>query len=236
METLISITEPKKRISIQRTTGGKWFFVFIQVLFSSFPIFCQSITTDKVDYSVNETIYISGVEWNPGETIHLVITGDNFNADSKAILTANADRQGNFRSEPFRPENNSTGFFHLAATGLSSGHTATITFNVSEPVGSVKRSSFIERTASFGEIDFTCYPNPFMSEITFEISMTYDSHVRIEICNSAGTLLEMICDEDLKQGEFRKFEFDANRYPHSFFIYRVTTRYKKLSGIIMKLL
>jgi hypothetical protein len=235
METLTSSTETKKRISIQRTTVGKWFFVFIQVLFFPFPICCQSVTTDKVEYSTNEMIYISGFEWNPLETINLVVTGDQIKPDGKAFL-AKTDREGNFRSEPFRPEDNSAGFFHLAATGLSSGHTSTITFNVSGSTGSVKKFNLQNGTPSSGEFEFRCYPNPFVSEITFEISMSYESRVIIEICNNAGTLLEMICDEDLKQGEFRKFEFDASRYPHSFFIYRVTTRYKKQSGIIMKLL
>jgi hypothetical protein len=234
MKTFIFCTRTKKRISMQRTTSVKWFFAFIQVLFSPFLICAQSVTTDKVEYSVNELIYISGARWEPCEAINIVLTGDHLNPGNRPTLVTNADIEGNFRSEPLRLEPNSAGFYHLAATGLSSGHTSTITFNVSSSVGSVTESFSAEPKSR--EIEFRCYPNPFESEISFEISMTYDSHVKIEICNNAGTLLDVICDEDLKQGEFRKFEFDASRYPHSFFIYRVTTGNKKLSGIIMKLL
>lgn len=126
-------------------------------------------------------------------------------------------------------------YFHVSATGLISEHTSTITFNVSAQ-NSYFNNVMSKESVLYEESLFRFYPNPFRSEINFEISMTYDSHVRIEMCNNAGSLLEMICDEDLKKGDFRKFEFDASRYPHSVFFYRLTTRYKKLSGIIMKLL
>jgi hypothetical protein len=52
--------------------------------------------------------------------------------------------------------------------------------------------------------------------------MTYDSHVRLEIYNHAGVLLEVILDENLMQGEIRKVEFDATDYPRTTFLYRLS--------------
>jgi hypothetical protein len=83
-------------------------------------------------------------------------------------------------------------------------------------------------------ISFRAYPNPFKDIISFEIGMTYDSHVRIEIFANNGTPLGIILDGDLIKGDLRKIEFDGSRYLHTVFMYRITTKLQQLSGTVMK--
>jgi hypothetical protein len=44
----------------------------------------------------------------------------------------------------------------------------------------------------------------------------------------------VILDEDLRQGDVRTVEFDASRYLHTMFMYRVTANGRMESGTIMK--
>lgn len=92
----------------------------------------------------------------------------------------------------------------------------------------------ISESKDFSEVTLTVSPNPFARVVKFEVEMVYDSHVRIDIFNHSGTLLKVILNEDLNQGDVRTVEFDATAYPHSAFLYRVTTDVTLLNGIIMK--
>jgi hypothetical protein len=84
------------------------------------------------------------------------------------------------------------------------------------------------------EVSLVVYPNPFETSTRFELTMNRDSHIRLEIFNNAGMPIEVILDEDLKQGDVRTVEFDASRYLHTMFMYRVTANGKIESGTIMK--
>jgi hypothetical protein len=44
----------------------------------------------------------------------------------------------------------------------------------------------------------------------------------------------MILDENLNQGDVRTIEFDAIKYPHSAFLYRITTNSTMLNGTIIR--
>jgi hypothetical protein len=78
------------------------------------------------------------------------------------------------------------------------------------------------------------YPNPFEDVVKFNIVMERDSHVRLEIYNQSGMLLKVILDEDLLKGDDRTAAFDASKYPHSVFIYRLVTNANTMSGTVMK--
>ena len=79
------------------------------------------------------------------------------------------------------------------------------------------------------------YPNPFANVANFEITMNYDSPVRLEIYDPNGVLLRVILNENLKQGDVRTVQLNAARYPHTRFIYRLVTGVQVQSGTIMKL-
>ena len=86
----------------------------------------------------------------------------------------------------------------------------------------------------FSEVNLNVYPNPFATVVKFEMQVILDTHVRLEIYNHSGTLLRVICNEDLNQGDIRIVEFDASRYPHTSFLYKLTTTHTMKSGTILK--
>jgi uncharacterized repeat protein (TIGR01451 family) len=106
--------------------------------------------------------------------------------------------------------------------------------NPSESFETPKVSDVGGTTILTDGISIKAYPNPFKDIISFEIGMTYDSHVRIEIFANNGTPLGIILDEDLLKGDLRKIEFDGSGYLHTVFMYRITTKLQQLSGTVMK--
>jgi hypothetical protein len=84
------------------------------------------------------------------------------------------------------------------------------------------------------KISLNIFPNPFSVSTKFEIGMTYDSHVKLEIFTTSGMPLGVLLNEDLKQGDVRTVEFDASGRLHSVYIYRLTTDHEVKSGTIMK--
>ena len=57
----------------------------------------------------------------------------------------------------------------------------------------------------------------------------------LEIFSQNGSLLEVLLKQDMLKGDAVKVEFDASKYPHSVFIYRITTNLKTVSGTVMKI-
>ncbi len=92
----------------------------------------------------------------------------------------------------------------------------------------------ISASKDINEVTLTVYPNPFAQFVKFEIEMLLDSHVRIDIFSTSGTLLDVILNESLSQGDSRTVEFDGSKYPHSSFLYRITTNGTLLNGTILK--
>ncbi len=90
------------------------------------------------------------------------------------------------------------------------------------------------KAGEFSEVDLTVYPNPFIDIVRFQVNALLDTRVRIEIFNQSGTLLKVIYDADLKQFDQITAEFNASEYPHTTFIYRLTTNIGMKSGILMK--
>jgi hypothetical protein len=87
-----------------------------------------SVTTDKTEYAIGETVVITGSGWQAGETVELVIHEDpTVNPD--VTLSATADADGNISNSDFVvPDHSGFLTFTVTATGQSSGLTAQTTF------------------------------------------------------------------------------------------------------------
>jgi hypothetical protein len=92
----------------------------------------------------------------------------------------------------------------------------------------------ISGSNELSEVKLTVYPNPFAQVVRFEIRMVKNSHVRVDIYSHSGSLLGMILNEDLSEGDIRTVEFDGTKYPHSSFLYRITTNSTLLNGTLLK--
>ena len=86
----------------------------------------------------------------------------------------------------------------------------------------------------FCEVDLTIYPNPFATVAKFEIVVVFDTRVTLEIYNHNGTLVKVLCNENLKQGDVRTIEFDATKYPHTSFVYKLMTNSTMKNGVLLK--
>jgi len=86
------------------------------------------VRTDKDDYAPGQTVTITGLGWQPGETVKLTLHMDPLR-DSDAELTATADASGNFTNTDFAPRQYDVGVrFVLTAVGQASGLRAQTTF------------------------------------------------------------------------------------------------------------
>ena len=84
------------------------------------------------------------------------------------------------------------------------------------------------------DVSLRIYPNPFARAARFEIEMLSKERVRVEIYSQSGTLLQVILNENLGEGDLRTVEFDGSEYSNSAFLFRVTTGTGILNGTIMK--
>jgi hypothetical protein len=72
-----------------------------------------TVRTDKADYTVGETVTITGSGWEPGETVALLLQEVPKTHDDRT-LQATADAAGNILNSDFQPEE------HDAASSSSS--------------------------------------------------------------------------------------------------------------------
>jgi hypothetical protein len=92
----------------------------------------------------------------------------------------------------------------------------------------------ISNSNELSEVTLMVYPNPFAQVAKFEVGAIKNVHVRIEIFTHTGILLDVILNEDLREGDVRSVEFDGTKFPHTSFLYRVITNGTMLNGTIMK--
>ncbi|TMA99855.1 MAG: hypothetical protein E6J70_12085 [Deltaproteobacteria bacterium] len=87
-----------------------------------------TVATDQPDYQPGQTVTITGIGWEPGETVDMVLQDDP-PLDPDLELTSVADANGDFTNTDFTVDVFDIGVtFTLTATGLSSGQTAETTF------------------------------------------------------------------------------------------------------------
>ncbi|HEY1202498.1 MAG TPA: MBG domain-containing protein, partial [Niastella sp.] len=107
-----------------------------------------TVYTDKLDYQPGEVVIIEGDGWRPGEQVKLEIDHSTI-THGNTILYATADVNGHIRNDQFIIQSFHLGEnFTLAATGLSSGLTATTTFTDANSFTSVITPTSINSGAS----------------------------------------------------------------------------------------
>jgi len=86
-----------------------------------------TVKTDKADYTVGETVTITGSGWEPSETVALLLQEVPKTHDDRT-LTATADEAGNIFNNEFAPEAHDVGVqFDLTATGAAAQAQTTFT-------------------------------------------------------------------------------------------------------------
>jgi uncharacterized repeat protein (TIGR01451 family) len=87
-----------------------------------------TVTTDKFDYAPSEVVTITGIGFQPNETVWMLLHEEPETRDD-TILSSVADNQGNFTNTDFAPaEIDLNRNFTLTAIGQSSGFTAQTAF------------------------------------------------------------------------------------------------------------
>ncbi len=108
-----------------------------QMTFSEFEFLTATVSTDKADYTVGETVTITGTGWEPGETVELVLQEEPIIHEDIVYLEV-ADADGNFTNTEYSPELHDLGAsYTLTATGLSSGMVAVTTFTDAPPAANL---------------------------------------------------------------------------------------------------
>jgi len=135
MEKIYILTRTKDLLSrcissLKSTINLRVIFAFGLLLFT-LNSFSQTVTTDKVDYMPGDSVLASGEGWGAYENVELLLTEQEFNNLGEGITqTVQCDANGDFSENIYHVVNADLGaFFHLRATGLTSLHVATITFN-----------------------------------------------------------------------------------------------------------
>src|SRR5215213_3404455 len=83
-----------------------------------------TIQSDKADYAPGELVTLTGSNWQPGESVHIVVN-DTYGATWKHDVYVDADASGNI-TDQFNPPDSFVSDYDVTATG-SSG-TATTSF------------------------------------------------------------------------------------------------------------
>jgi uncharacterized repeat protein (TIGR01451 family) len=89
-------------------------------------------------------------------------------------------------------------------------------------------------TLKSASIELKIYPNPFTVYSTFEMKAVKDTRVRLDIFNNAGSLINVLCDEQMYEGDIKTVIVDGSGYMSGEYIYRVSTDDGALSGKIVK--
>ena len=88
-----------------------------------------TITSDRTDYALGQTVTLTGSGWTPGETVTIVLHRQPL-LHPDTVLTAVADASGTITLSSFAPAPDEIGVtFFVTATGSVSGLQATTTFD-----------------------------------------------------------------------------------------------------------
>jgi hypothetical protein len=77
------------------------------------------------------------------------------------------------------------------------------------------------------------YPNPFATRTRFTLAVAHAQHVRVEMFDVAGRLLEVLHDGVLTAGQEHPLQFEPRGWGSGLFIYRVTGEVFSASGRVM---
>ncbi|MFH1118621.1 MAG: T9SS type A sorting domain-containing protein, partial [Bacteroidota bacterium] len=77
------------------------------------------------------------------------------------------------------------------------------------------------------------YPNPFTDKTTLAFMLPEDNHVKLEVYDLSGKLLQTLFYGDVTGGQHYTAVFDGNNLSAGMFIYRMTTNNEVVSGKII---
>jgi hypothetical protein len=81
--------------------------------------------------------------------------------------------------------------------------------------------------------DFKVYPNPFKEKVTFEFISAKDANARIEITNVLGQRIAVLMDENVREGELNRIEYEPVDVVSEILIYRLILDKNVQSGRII---
>ncbi len=90
----------------------------------------------------------------------------------------------------------------------------------------------INNPAATENLTVNVKPNPFIYEVSFEISNPEKGHVVVEILDITGKRMEIISSE--KPNESLSFSFDTSDYPAGFYFYSISINEKRSFGKLIK--
>ncbi len=123
--------------SLLFTQTCRWLLASACLFLCSLSALSQIVTTDKPDYTVGETVIITGSGFMPGETVEMVLH-ETPQTHEDEVLYSVADASGGFVNMDFVICLHDLGVtFDLTATGLTSGLVATTTFTDGPPAANL---------------------------------------------------------------------------------------------------
>ena len=116
-------------MQMRKSTSWLWPILVLSFLVSfSGNVYSQTISTDKLDYVVDETVYMSGSGWMAYENITLTLYEEP-ETHAQYTFSATADAFGDFAISDFVVELHDIGVkFTLVAVGETPDRTATTIF------------------------------------------------------------------------------------------------------------
>jgi len=67
-----------------------------------------------------------------------------------------------------------------------------------------------------------CFPNPFTDKTTLQFMLAVDNHVKIDVYNLTGKLIQVLYEGDVNKNQKYSVEFDGKMLPTGVYIYKMT--------------
>jgi hypothetical protein len=99
------------------------------------------------------------------------------------------------------------------------------------PSGQAKSAEILVQKVIYS--DFKVYPNPFKDKVTFEFVSSKDAHAHIEITNVLGQRISVLMDENVREGELNRIEYEPINVNSGILIYRLILDNSVQSGRIV---
>jgi hypothetical protein len=74
------------------------------------------------------------------------------------------------------------------------------------------------------------YPNPFSDKTTVMFILPANDHVKLDVCDLTGKLIQTLYNDNVKQNQEYKVEFDGAKLPTGIYIYKLTTNEDVFTG------
>jgi len=72
-------------------------------------------------------------------------------------------------------------------------------------------------------LTFDAYPSPIVDKATIQFTLDYDSYVKLDVYNTAGSLVSNIFNDFVIEGDLNTVEFEAGNLAAGVYIYKLFT-------------